>query len=210
MDSTLQNALENHLNDLNAFINKHAKYILDQFYLFIDKDFFLFSLHKARNYINRRKGKDGKHYTTDDYNSLYYVYYSYLSFFKIIWISVCIIMLLLMVLYVKKSCSNVVSDDMFTRLLESLQCHNFMMLALIFIIITLSYIFGGYIRLIGIISFVIISIIISFKPENIHTLTNSVQEAYTNIKDVSTQIRQNTNTTDTTDTINTINTTATV
>ena len=103
-----------------------------------------------------------------------------------------------MVLYVKNSCSNVVSDDMFTRLLESLQCHNFMMLVLIFIIITLSYIFGGYIRLIGIISFVIISIIISFKPENIQTLTNTFQEAYTNIKEVSTQFQQKTNTTNTT------------
>ena len=109
-----------------------------------------------------------------------------------------------MVFYVKNSCSNVVSNDIVSRLLELLQCHNFMMLALIFIIITLSYIFGGYIRLIGIISFVIISIIISFKPENIQTLTNTVQEAYTNIKEVSTQFQQKTNT------INTTNTTANV
>ena len=200
MDSTLQNALENHLNDFNAFINKHAKYILNQFYFFVDKDYFLFSLYKTKNAINRPRGKDRESYTPDDYNSLYYVYYSYLSFFKIIWIALCIIMLLLMVFYVKNSCSNVVSNDIVSRLLELLQCHNFMMLALIFIIITLSYIFGGYIRLIGIISFVIISIIISFKPENIQTLTNTVQEAYTNIKEVSTQFQQKTNTTNTTNT----------
>ena len=192
MDSTLQNVLENHLNDFNTFINKHAKYILDRFYFFVNKDFLLFSLYKAKHDANRPQDKG------------YYVYYSYLSFFKIIWIAICIIMLLLMVLYVKNSCSNVVSDDMFTRLLESLQCHNFMMLVLIFIIITLSYIFGGYIRLIGIISFVIISIIISFKSENIRTLTNTVQEAYTNIKEVSTQFQQKTNTTNTTNTTPTV------
>ena len=158
MDSTLQNVLENHLNDLNTFVNKHAKYILDRFYFFVNKDFLLFSLYKAKHDANRPQDKG------------YYVYYSYLSFLKIIWIAICIIMLLLMVLYVKNSCSNVVSDDMFTRLLESLQCHNFMMLVLIFIIITLSYIFGGYIRLIGIISFVIISIIISFKSAPVATI----------------------------------------
>jgi len=169
MSKTLQNALENHLCSINKHINFYSKYILRTFLYYTNTDYLLWSLKTTHSDINKPKGED------------YYVYYSYITIWKILWIALCIIILLLMVFYIKDACPSVQSEDMFTRSIELVQCDNFIMLIFLFIIITLSYILGGYIRVFGMVGFIIIGISISLKPENIRKLSTSIQNIYTGV-----------------------------
>ena len=172
MSEALKNNIDNILEKLNIYINYYSKIFLDTFYSII---------YRKREYSKTKKRKidlERKNFVKES-NS--YVYYTYVTIWKFICITICIIMLLLVVFFIKDSCANITSDSHFKRLFESLQCNNISMLATIILIITISYLLGGYIRLIGMIGFIIIAISLIFKPQNMAKITKSIQDIYNTV-----------------------------
>jgi len=173
MSEAFKNYINNFLETLNTYIDYYSKIFLDTFYSI---------LYGKHEYSKTKKRKIYLERSAFVKKSTPYVYYTYVSIWKFIWISTCIILLLLVVFFIKDSCQNITSDNHFKRLIESLQCTHITMFAVIIIIITISYILGGYIRLIGMIGFIIIAISLLFNPRNMDKITKSIRDIYDTIK----------------------------
>jgi|TARA_B110001450_G_C17599368_1_gene472295 hypothetical protein len=172
MSETLQNALENHLNTLHTYFNYYSKHILELITYYTNIDYLSWSFTNKRNQLNKPRGKD------------YYLYYAYTTIWKIVIIALFIILLLLVVFFIKDTCPNVQSENIYTRLIELLSCNDMIILIVMFSTITMSYIIGGYFRVIGMLGFFILSVFISVQPENIKKLTTLFTDIYKGIYDV--------------------------
>ena len=175
MSETFKNYIDTFLETLNTYIDYNSKIFLDTFYSII---------YGKQEYSKTKKRKIQLERNNFVKDSNAYVYYTYVTVWKLICIATCIILLLLVVFFIKDSCPNITSDNHFKRLVESLHCNNISMLSIIIIIITISYILGGYIRLIGMIGFIIIAISLLFKPRNMEKITKSIRDIYNTIKQI--------------------------
>ena len=141
MSSKFESFLNDYLYDINMFLDYYSKRITHYFEIFTNKDYLQFLLFT--------KNKKNKH--------TQYVYYSYVSLIKIFTIFLCISFLLLMVLQTKQ-CEYIQTENIIDKISQFVSCKNNILLIAVLIIISISYLLGGIIRLIGMILFILISV----------------------------------------------------
>ena len=137
-------------------LNKMSKVILEYIYYYANYDIKHNRIYKDKQNNHKKKKR--------------IVYYEEINIFNIFMVIATLGLLLLLTILYSKNCPNILSFTNMDRIAESFNCNTFVILFISTMLIMISYIIGGPIRLILIIGFFALSIIIITKPKNIDTI----------------------------------------
>ena len=102
-------------------------------------------------------------------------YYQEINFFNTILLIFTFVFLLLLILFYSKNCKPLTSLSIIDSIRELFTCDTFVFLFMSIVLITISYIIGGPVRIIFIIGFCILSVMVISKSKNIHTINETIQ-----------------------------------
>ena len=106
------------------------------------------------------------------------VYYHEFNLFNTLLFMSSIVFLLIIVYLYSFSCQNINSDSILTIIIEHFKCKEFILLFMSIVLISLSYIIGGPLRIILLIGFYIIACVVIIKKQNIDILTQVPKKIY--------------------------------
>lgn len=147
-------------------LEKYTIKILRFIFLFWDKS----TMMKRASYVKRKMQPKNQPYYND------------INIINIIFIITSLITLLLLCYFVTQTCDIIDSDILSVRIQQYMKCEHFIILLLSMFIISISYIMGGIIRLVGMIGYVIISLSITLKKNNQILLKQNIKHIKNELK----------------------------
>ena len=159
---TLQHYIDLFLELLEKYIRKILRFL----FLFWDKG----TMMKRASYVKRKMQPKNQPYYND------------INIINIIFIITSLITLLLLCYFVTQTCDIIDSDNFSERIQQYMKCEHFIILLLSMFIISISYILGGIIRLVGMIGYVIIALSITLKKNNQILLKQNIKHIKNELK----------------------------
>ena len=132
------------------------------------------------NYIYYYSGYDSPYNvpTSKPKEKIKIVYYHELDIFNTLLFMSSIVFLLVTIYLYSFSCQHINSDSILTIIIEHFKCKEFVLLFISILLISLSYIIGGPLRIILLIGFCIIACVVIIKKQNIDILTQVPKKIY--------------------------------